>query len=56
MEELGKCNVCGEPMPEGEEMFMFHGYSGECPKPPLKQKKECICHSTSCDCPIHAKD
>jgi len=23
-------------MPEGEEMFMYHGYSGECPKPPLK--------------------
>ena len=22
-------------MPEGEEMFKFHGYSGNCPKPPL---------------------
>jgi hypothetical protein len=22
-------------MPENEEMFMFHGYSGPCPKPPL---------------------
>jgi hypothetical protein len=29
------CSVCGEPMPEGEEMFKFHGYSGNCPKPPL---------------------
>lgn len=30
-------------MPEGEEMFKFHGYSGNCPKPqlprqPTKQK------------------
>ncbi len=30
-----KCELCGEPMPEGEEMFKFHGYSGPCPKPPL---------------------
>lgn len=29
------CELCGEPMPEGEEMFKFHGYSGPCPKPPL---------------------
>lgn len=31
------CNLCGEPMPEGEEMFKFHGYSGPCPKPYLKR-------------------
>ena len=24
-----------EPMPPGEEVFKFHGYSGPCPKPPL---------------------
>lgn len=29
------CAVCGEPMPPGETMFKFHGYSGPCPKPPL---------------------
>lgn len=28
------CQLCGEPMPPGEEMFNYHGYSGECPKPP----------------------
>jgi predicted amidophosphoribosyltransferase len=28
----GLCGLCGEPMPEGEEMFKFHGYSGPCPK------------------------
>jgi NTP pyrophosphatase (non-canonical NTP hydrolase) len=28
------CEICGEPMPAGEEMFKFHGYSGPCPKPP----------------------
>jgi hypothetical protein len=27
----GICNVCGKPLPAGEEMFMFHGYSGPCP-------------------------
>jgi len=29
------CKLCGEPMPEGEEVFFYHGYSGPCPKPPL---------------------
>ncbi len=29
----GVCSLCGKPMPEGEEMFMFHGYSGPCPTP-----------------------
>ena len=28
------CKLCGEPMPEGEEMFKYHGFSGPCPKPP----------------------
>jgi hypothetical protein len=32
---MSKCEICGEPMPEGEEMFKYHGYSGPCPKPPL---------------------
>lgn len=35
-----KCELCGEPMPPGEEMFKFHGYSGPCPKPPLLQPHE----------------
>jgi hypothetical protein len=34
MSESVKCELCGEPMPPGEEMFKFHGYSGNCPKPP----------------------
>jgi len=32
-----KCALCGEPMPEGETMFKYHGYSGPCPAPPLKK-------------------
>jgi hypothetical protein len=32
------CELCGEPMPPGEEMFKFHGYSGDCPKPPLPRE------------------
>lgn len=35
MSEQAKCELCGEPMPEGEDMFKFHGFSGPCPKPPL---------------------
>lgn len=33
--EKATCQLCGEPMSPGEEMFNFHGYSGPCPKPPL---------------------
>lgn len=32
---MSNCVICGEPMPAGEEMFRYHGYSGSCPKPPL---------------------
>lgn len=40
---MSKCELCGEPMPEGETMFKIHGYSGPCPKPPLpKQRPEWI--------------
>ena len=27
----GCCMLCGHPMTPGEEMFKFHGYSGDCP-------------------------
>lgn len=39
-DEIVKCEICGEPLPSGEEMFKFHGYSGPCPKPPLETKSE----------------
>lgn len=29
--EPGTCGLCGKPLPEGEEMFKYHGYSGPCP-------------------------
>lgn len=35
-----ECELCGQPMPEGEEMFKYHGYSGPCPTPPKKAEKE----------------
>ena len=35
MSDVARCELCGEPMPPGEQMFKFHGYSGNCPKPPL---------------------
>jgi hypothetical protein len=34
------CKICGEPMPAGEQMFHYHGYSCPCPKPPLKREPE----------------
>lgn len=42
MSEAGaRCQLCGEPMSESEQMFKYHGYSGPCPKPPLpKEKRE----------------
>lgn len=29
--EIVFCGLCGEPMPDNETMFMYHGYSGPCP-------------------------
>ena len=45
------CELCGEAMPLGEEMFKCHGYSGPCPKPPITvvERPEyvtCIQHSS----------
>ena len=37
--EKPTCGICGEPMPEGEEMFVYHGFSGPCPKPPSVKLK-----------------
>lgn len=34
MPEEAVCGLCGLPMPKGEEMFRYHGYSGPCPTPP----------------------
>ncbi len=32
---MSNCELCGDPMPAGEEVFKFHGFSGPCPKPPM---------------------
>ena len=40
MSNTPKCDLCGEPMPQGEEVFKYHGYSGPCPKPPLAKELE----------------
>lgn len=29
---VATCMLCGEPLPEGEQVFMYHGYSGPCPR------------------------
>jgi hypothetical protein len=31
-QRMNNCEICGDPMPQGEEMFKFHGYSGPCPR------------------------
>lgn len=33
------CEICGAPMPSGETMFKYHGYSGPCPRPPLPKQE-----------------
>lgn len=35
MADRPTCELCGKPMPEGEEMFRYHGYSGPCPRTPM---------------------
>lgn len=30
--DIFHCQLCGEPMPPGEEMFLYHGNSGPCPE------------------------
>ncbi len=35
-----KCGICGEPMPDGEQMFKYHGRSGPCPAPPLPRPQK----------------
>lgn len=44
--EVGEncCELCGEPMPKGEEMFRYHGYSygdsvASCPEEWIKRKQ-----------------
>lgn len=35
-DEEALCQLCGQPMAEGERMFNYHGYAGgSCPAPPL---------------------
>jgi hypothetical protein len=39
-------------MPEGEEMFFYHGYSGPCPKPPKPEEPKHF-HGECSDCKGH---
>lgn len=50
MDEPAKCELCGEPMPPGEEMFKYHGYSGPCPKPPLPKKRPAWIDAAAKEC------
>lgn len=50
MSEQAKCQLCGEPMPQGEEMFNFHGYSGPCPKPPLPKQRPAWIEAAAKEC------
>jgi hypothetical protein len=44
------CELCGEPMPPGEEMFKIHGYSGPCPKPPKPRKRPAWIDAAAKEC------
>lgn len=41
--DANTCELCGEPMPKGETMFRFHGYSGPCPKPKKLERPRHAC-------------
>lgn len=43
--EIARCGLCGEPMPAGEEMFNYHGYSGPCPTPAPKPPQKATCET-----------
>lgn len=37
------CTLCGQPMPDGEQMFKFHGFSGRCPRyVPLEKRLRAV--------------
>lgn len=49
MSDKPLCEICGEPMSDGEEMFKYHGYSCNCPKPPLEKVASSSGGSVSCE-------
>ena len=40
--EKSKCELCHGEMPEGEEMFRYHGYSGDCPQKGLNNSNNFV--------------
>jgi len=50
------CDLCGEPMPLGEEMFKYHGYSGPCPKPPKPKPAPSEAMTTPPPAPAEAQE
>lgn len=46
------CAICCQPMPEGEEMFRFHGYSGPCPAPPAEPPADPSCGTAELSDPV----
>ncbi len=55
-ENKAKCELCGDPLPEGEQMFKYHGYSGACPKPPLEKEKPSADPQDDFVCPVEWKE
>lgn len=52
-QETVKCELCGEPMPPGEEMFKCHGYSGPCQNPPLPKARPAWIDEAAEECAEH---
>lgn len=48
------CEICGQPMPKGEEMLKYHGYSGPCPKPATNPEPESVAVAPQVEnkCPV----
>ena len=46
---MSNCELCGEPMPTGEEMFKYHGLTGPCPVKPTEYDLLAIARSCVCE-------
>lgn len=49
-DDVARCELCGGPMPPGEQMFRFHGFSGPCPMPPLPHTRPAWIDTAANEC------
>lgn len=55
---MANCELCGGPMPDGEQMFKYHGFSGPCPEMrpgtrPVDPPSEMCGHDGCCEAAVY---